>query len=42
MENKKVLVAYFSRAGDNYGVGNIKVGNTKIMAGMIATQTGAD
>lgn len=42
MENKKVLVAYFSRAGENYGVGNIKEGNTKIVAGMIATQTGAD
>lgn len=42
MENKKVLVAYFSRAGENYGVGNIKVGNTKIVAGMIAAKTGAD
>ena len=36
----KILVAYFSRAGGNYGVGNIKQGNTKIVAKMIAKQTG--
>ncbi len=38
----KVLVAYFSRAGENYRVGYIKKGNTHIMADMIADVTGAD
>lgn len=28
----KELVIYFSRADENYGVGNIKVGNTEIIA----------
>ena len=28
----KILVAYFSRAGDNYEVGVIEKGNTKIVA----------
>lgn len=38
----KILVAYFSRAGDNFEVGVIKKGNTKIVAEMIAEKTGAD
>jgi len=38
----KVLVAYFSRADDNYNVGVIEKGNTKIVAEMIAAETGAD
>ncbi len=37
---KKVLVAFFSRARENYAVGNIKKGNTQIVAEMIASQTG--
>lgn len=41
-ENKKVLVAYFSRTGENYGVGNITEGNTQIVAGMIARETGGE
>lgn len=41
MENKKVLVAYFSRAGENWAVGNIEVGNTRIVADIIAAETGA-
>lgn len=41
-ENMKVLVAYFSRAGENYGVGHIEKGNTHIIADMIAGQIGAD
>lgn len=41
-ENKRVLVAYFSRTGENYGVGNITKGNTSIVAEMIAEQTGGD
>jgi flavodoxin len=30
-----VLIAYFSRAGENYNVGHLKVGNTAVMAGYI-------
>ena len=37
----KALVVYFSHAGDNYAVGNIKVGNTKIVADYISEITGA-
>jgi len=40
--NKKTLVAYFSRTGEQYSVGNIKEGNTAIIAKMIAEKTGAD
>ena len=38
----RVLIAYFSRAGENYGVGVIEKGNTEIVAEMIAEQTGGD
>ena len=38
----KILVAYFSRVGNEYGVGNITKGNTAIVAEMIAQKTGAD
>ena len=38
----KVLVAYFSRTGENYGVGVIEKGNTEIIAKMIAEKTGGD
>ena len=41
-ENKKVLVAYFSRTGENYSVGTITKGNTQIVAEMIAKETGGD
>jgi flavodoxin len=41
MTGKKVLVAYFSRADENYNVGYIKKGNTSIVADMIARETGA-
>ncbi len=40
--SKKILVAYFSRAGENYNVGYIEKGNTHIMADMIAEAVGAD
>ena len=40
--NKKALVVFFSHAGDNYAVGNIPVGNTKIVADYISELTGAD
>ena len=39
---KKVLVAYFSRTGEQYNVGNIKEGNTAIIGKMIASKTGGD
>jgi flavodoxin len=44
MENKgtKTLVVFFSHAGENYSVGNIKVGNTKRVAEAISELTGAD
>ena len=38
----RILVAYFSRAGENYSVGVIDKGNTAIVAEMIAEQTGGD
>lgn len=37
-----ILIAYFSRAGENYNVGVIEKGNTEIIAEMIAEQTGGD
>ncbi len=42
MTNKKTLVVYFSRTGEQYSVGNIKEGNTAIVAKMIAAKTGGD
>ncbi len=38
--NPKILVAYFSRAGENHSVGVVEVGNTQKMAEEIARQTG--
>ena len=32
----------FSRAGENYGVGTVEVGNTMVLAQMIAEKIGAD
>ena len=40
--NGKVLIVYFSKAGENYAVGNVKVGNTAVMASYIKEQTGGD
>jgi len=37
----KAIVVFFSHAGDNYSVGNIEVGNTKIVADYITELTGA-
>ncbi len=39
--NQKALVIFFSHAGENYTVGNIEVGNTKIVADYISEITGA-
>ncbi len=41
-KDSKILVVFFSHAGDNYSVGNIEVGNTKIVADYISEFTGAD
>lgn len=40
--NSKILVAYFSRAGENYNVGIVEKGSTQFVAEMIAEETGAD
>lgn len=41
-EGRKTLVAYFSRADENYGVGIVQEGNTAKVAKIIAQKTGAD
>ena len=41
-QKSNVLIAYFSRTGENYGVGYIERGNTSIVADIIAEQTGGD
>lgn len=38
----KSIVIFFSNAGDNYSVGNIEVGNTKIVADYISEIAGAE
>lgn len=40
--NHKILIAFFSRTGEQYSVGNIKEGNTAVIAKMIANKTGGD
>ena len=42
MEAKQSLVVYFSLAGEQYNVGNIKEGNTSIIAKFIAEETGSE
>lgn len=37
----KSIIIFFSHAGDNYSVGNVEVGNTKIVADYISELTGA-
>ncbi len=41
-DGTNILVAYFSRADENYNVGTVEVGNTQIVAEYIAEQVGAD
>ena len=38
----KSIVIFFSHAGDNYSVGNLEIGNTKIVADYITEIKGAD
>ncbi len=40
--DSKKLVVFFSHTGENYNVGDIEMGNTRIIADMIADATGAD
>ncbi|MEQ3170112.1 flavodoxin [Dysosmobacter welbionis] len=40
--NSRILIAYFSRAGENWQVGTVEKGNTQIIAEMIAEQTGGE
>lgn len=40
--NPKSFIGFFSRADENYAVGNIEKGNTHLIADIIAEQTGAD
>ena len=40
--HSNVLIAYFSRAGENYSVGVIEKGNTELLAEIIADETGGD
>lgn len=40
--SEKILIAYFSRTGEEYGLGNISKGNTAIVAEIIAQKTGGD
>lgn len=45
LDNKKVLIAYFSREGNNYVNGsivNLPIGNTQVAAEMIEKHTGGD
>ncbi len=35
LRSPKILIAYFSRADENYNVGTVEVGNTEVMAGFI-------
>ena len=42
ISDTKSLVVYFSRTGEQYGVGVIEKGNTAIVADMIVEQTSAD
>lgn len=37
-----VLIAYFSRAGENYSVGVIEKGNTELLAEIVAEEAGGD
>lgn len=41
-EGGKILIVYFSHAGENYSVGNIEVGNTKLVAQEIQKIKGGD
>lgn len=39
-DNGRILIAFFSRADENYNVGTVEVGNTEIMAGFMKDYLG--
>ncbi len=41
-DSGRVLIVYFSRAGENWEVGNVAKGNTEIAAEILAEETGYD
>ncbi|WP_294609759.1 flavodoxin [uncultured Bacteroides sp.] len=41
-QSGRTLIVYFSRAGENYAVGQVAVGNTAVLAGYIKDYTGGD
>lgn len=41
-DGTNILVAFFSRADENYNVGTVAIGNTQILAEYIADEVGAD
>jgi flavodoxin len=41
-DGSRILVTYFSRAGENWQVGVVEKGNTEIMAEILAETLGAD
>ena len=41
-QNGKILIVYFSRAGENWNVGYVDRGNAAVMAGYIKELTGGD
>lgn len=41
-DGSNILIAYFSRAGENYEVGTVEVGNTQKVAEIIADETGGN
>ncbi len=42
MKRKDILIAYFSRADENYGVDVIEKGNTEIIAEMVVDKVGCE
>lgn len=41
-QHDNVLIAYFSRAGENYNVGVVERGNTELLAEIVAEETGGE
>ena len=41
-QHDNLLIAYFSRAGENYNVGVVERGNTELLAEIVAEETGGE
>ena len=39
IDQSKTIIIFFSRAGENYGVGNVEVGNTEMIVNYIKEVT---